>query len=108
MDKISNVESFQLHSPIVVFRYLLLVLGHSLGCLVSNFIQTIQVLLQLIVIALLVKEFPLKASELYFDRDDCFCAIRQVEWCLLLVFVSSSCMPIGHLVILGPCSLCPH
>ena len=56
-----------------------MVLGHSLGCLVSNFVQTIQALLQLIVIDLLVKEFPPKASEPYFDRDDCFCAIRQVN-----------------------------
>ena len=75
-DEISDVESFQLHSPIVVFGHLLLVLGHSLGRLVSNFVQIVQVLLQLIVVDLLVKEFPSKASEPYFDRDDYFCAIR--------------------------------
>ena len=62
--------------------YLLLVLGHPLGSLISDFIQEIQVLLQLVVVALLVKELPPKAGESYFDRDDCFCAIGQVEWCL--------------------------
>ena len=40
-DEISDVESFQLHSPIIVLGYLLLVLGHSLGCLVSNLVQVL-------------------------------------------------------------------
>ena len=81
-DEVSDVEFFQLHPSIVVFGYLLLVLGHPLGSLISDFIQEIQVLLQLVVVALLVKELPPKAGESYFDRDDCFCAIGQVEWCL--------------------------
>ena len=78
-DEVSNVEFFQLHPSIVVFGYLLLVLGHPLGSLISDFIQEIQVLLQLVVVALLVKKLPPKASKSYFDRDDCFCAIGQVE-----------------------------
>ena len=35
-DEIFDVESFQLHSPIEILGYLLLVLGHSLRCLVSD------------------------------------------------------------------------
>ena len=43
--EVSNVEPFQFYSLIVVFGHLLLVLDHSLGGLVSYFVQTIQVLL---------------------------------------------------------------
>ena len=75
-DKIPDAESFQFHSLVVVFGYLLLVLGHSLGGLVFDFVQTIQVQLQLIVIALFVKELLPEAGEPYFDWDDCFYAVR--------------------------------
>ena len=81
-DEVSDVEFFQLHPLIVVFGYLLLVLGHPLGSLISDFVQEIEVLLQLVVVALFVKELSPKASESYFDRDDCFYAISQVEWYL--------------------------
>ena len=74
-DMVSDVKSFELYPLVVVFGHLLLVLGHSLGGLVSNFVQTIQVQLQLIVVALFIKEFPLEASEVHFDWNDCFCAI---------------------------------
>ena len=67
---------FSFNSLVVVFGYLLLVLGHSLGGLVFDFVQTIQVQLQLIVIALFVKEFLFEDGEPYFDWDDCLCAVR--------------------------------
>ena len=67
MDEIPDAESFQFHSLIVVFGYLLLVLGHSLGGLVSDFVQVIKVQPQLIVIALFVKELPPEANEPHFD-----------------------------------------
>ena len=44
-DKVFDVEPFQFYSLIVVFGHLLLVLDHSLGGLVSYFVQIIQVLL---------------------------------------------------------------
>ena len=64
---------------VVVLGHLLLVLGHSLRDLVSDLVQTIQVQLQLVVIAAFVKELLPKAGEPYFDKDDCLYAICQVE-----------------------------
>ena len=73
--EVTDVKFFQLHSSIVVFGYLLLVLGHPLSCLISYFINEVQVLLQLVVVVLLVEKLSFEAGESYFDRDDCLCAI---------------------------------
>ena len=44
-DKVTDVKFFQLHPSIVVFSYLLLVLGHPLRSLISYLVQKVQVLL---------------------------------------------------------------
>ena len=75
------MEPFELYFLVVVLHHLLLILGNSLRSLVSDFVQTIQVQLQLVVVAVFVKEFLPEASEPYFDGDDYFCAICQVEGC---------------------------
>ena len=59
------MEPFELYFLVVVLRHLLLILGHSLRSLVSNFVQTIQVQLQLVVVAVFVKEFLPETSEPY-------------------------------------------
>ena len=43
-DEVTDVEFFQLHPSIVVFSYLLLVLGHPLRGLISYFVHEVQVL----------------------------------------------------------------
>ena len=78
------MELFELYSLIVVLCHLPLILGHSSRSLVFNFVQTVQVQLQLVVVAVFIKEFHLGASKSYFNRDHCFCAICQVERCFLL------------------------
>ena len=69
------MEPFELYSLVVVLCHLPLILSHSLRSLVSNFVQTIQVQFQLVVVAVFVKEFCLGASMSYFDGDHCLCAI---------------------------------
>ena len=81
-DEVSDVEPFELYPLIVVLGHLLLVLGHSLRGLIFDFVQTIQVQLQLVVVAAFDKELLLEAGEPYFDGDNCLCAICQVELCL--------------------------
>ena len=81
-DEVTDVKFFQLHPSIVVFSYLLLVLGHPLRSLISYLVQKVQVLLQLVVVVLLVEKLPPETGEPYFDRDDCFCAVGQVKRCL--------------------------
>ena len=44
-DKVTDVKFFQLYPSIVVFNYLLLVLGHPLRNLISYFVHKVQVLL---------------------------------------------------------------
>ena len=44
-DEVTDVKFFQLHPLIVVFSYLLLVLGHPLRNLISYFVHKVQVLL---------------------------------------------------------------
>ena len=73
-----------LYSLVVVLCHLLLILDHSLRSLVSDFVQTIQIQFQLVVIALFVKEFHPRTSEPYFNEDNYFCAICQVEGCFFL------------------------
>ena len=43
-DEVTDVKFFQLHPSIVVFSYLLLVLGHPLRSLISYFVHEVQVL----------------------------------------------------------------
>ena len=81
-DEVTDVKFFQLHPSIVVFSYLLLVLGHPLRSLIFYLIQKVQVLPQLVVVVLLVEKLPPEAGEPYFNRDDYFCAVGQVKWCL--------------------------
>ena len=81
-DEVTDVKFFQLHPSIVVFSYLLLLLGHPLRSLISYFVQKVQVLLQLVVVVLFVEKLPPEAGEPYFDRDDYFCAVGQVKRCL--------------------------
>ena len=69
------MEPFELYLLVVVLSHVLLVLGHSLRGLVSNFVQTIQVQLQFVIVVVFVEEFLPKASEPYLDGDDYFCAI---------------------------------
>ena len=73
--EVTDVKFFQLRSSIVVFGYLLLVLGYPLSCLISYFVNEVQVLLQLVVVVLLIEKLSFEAGESYFDRDDCLCAI---------------------------------
>ena len=56
------MEPFELYFLVVVLRHLLLILGHSLRSLIFDFIQTIQVQLQLVVVAVFVKKFCHRAS----------------------------------------------
>ena len=44
-DEVTDVKFFQLHPSIVVFSYLLLVLGHPLSNLISYFVHEVQVVL---------------------------------------------------------------
>ena len=44
-DEVTDVKFFQIHPSIVVFSYLLLVLGHPLRSLISYFVHKVQVLL---------------------------------------------------------------
>ena len=60
---------------VVILGHFLLVLSHPLKGLVYDFVQIVQVQLQLIFVALFIKEFPPEVGESYFNRDDCFCAI---------------------------------
>ena len=44
-DEVTDVKFFQLHPSIVVFSYLLLVLGHPWPSLISYFVHKVQVVL---------------------------------------------------------------
>ena len=44
-DEVTDAKFFQLHPSIVVFSYLLLVLGHRLSSLISYFVHEVQVVL---------------------------------------------------------------
>ena len=78
-DEIPYIKSSELYPLIVVFGYLQLILRHHDGSLFSYFVQTIQVLPQVIVIAFFVECLLLDAGYSYLDRDHDFSAIGEPE-----------------------------
>ena len=78
-DEVAYVKSSELYPLVVVFGHLLLVLRHSTGSFVSDFIQAIQVDSQVIVIAFFVEYLSPDAGYSYLDRDHCFSAIGELE-----------------------------
>ena len=78
-DEVTYVKSSELYPLVVVFSHLLLVLRHSARCLVSYFVQTIQVDSQVIVIVFFVEYLSPDAGYPYLDWDHCFSAIGEFE-----------------------------
>ena len=78
-DEVSYVQSPEFNPLIVVFGHLQLVLRHIAGCVVSYFVQTVQVESQLIVIAPFVERSSSDAHYPHFNWDYCFCAIGKPE-----------------------------
>ena len=76
-----NAESLEFYLLVVIFNHPLLVLGHSLRGLIFNFVQAIQIQLQLFVVAIFAKELLSQANDSYLDGDDCFRTICEVEGC---------------------------
>ena len=78
-DEIPYVKSSKLYSLIVVFSHLRLILHHSNGSFFSYFIQTIQVDLQVIVIAFFIEYLSLDAGYSYLNWEHGFSAIGELE-----------------------------
>ena len=78
-DEVAYVKSSELYPLVVVFNHLLLVLRHSAGGFDSDFVQTIQVDPQLIVIVFFMQYLSLDASYSYFDWYYCFSAKGEPE-----------------------------
>ena len=66
---VSDAESLEFYLLVVIFNHLLLVLGHSLRGLISNFVQAIQIQLQLVVITIFAKELLSQAGDSYLNGD---------------------------------------
>ena len=81
-DKVAYVQSSELYPLVVVFGHLLLLYRHSAVSFVSYFVQTIQVVSQLVVIVFFAQYFSPNAGYSYLDRDYCFSAIGESEGCL--------------------------
>ena len=78
-DEIPYIKSSELYPLIVVFDHLQLILRHPDGSLFSYFVQTIQVLPQVIVIAFFVECLLPDVGYSYLDRDHDFNAIGEPE-----------------------------
>ena len=55
---------------VVIFGHLLLILGHSLRGFIFNFVQAIQIQLQLVVVDIFAEELLSQVGDSYLDRDD--------------------------------------
>ena len=76
-DEVSYVQLSELNPLIVVFGHLQLVLRHLAGCIVSYFVQTIQVEPQFVIVDPFVESSSPDARDPYFDWDYCLCAIGK-------------------------------
>ena len=91
-DKVSNVESSELHHLVVILGHLLLVCRHLLGCSISRFVQVIQVDSQLIVITIFMESLWSQAGDSFFDWNYYFSTIGETEGGLS--YWGSCCSPI--------------
>ena len=78
-DEVAYVKSSELYPLVVVFGRLLLVLRHFARCLVSYFVQTVQVDSQVIVIVFFVEYLSPNAGYSYLDWNHCFNAIGEFK-----------------------------
>ena len=78
-DEVSYVQSSKFNPLIVALGHLFLILRHLAGCVVSYFVQKVQVESQFIVIEPFVECSSSDARYPHFDWDYCFCAIGKPE-----------------------------
>lgn len=99
-DEVPSIKSFDLHFLVIVPGHCSFVLFHSLLSFVSNFVDQVQIAINFFFILLFFISLQPNARQPYFHWYD---DLRQKSaWMvfLLLAPLSSSCMPIGHLVVL--------
>ena len=81
-DKVPYVQSPKFDPLVVILGHLFLILCHPTGCVVSYFVQAVQVESQFIVIESFCESFSSDARYPNLYWDYCFCAIGKLEGCL--------------------------
>ena len=78
-DEVSYVQSPEFNPLIVILGHLFLILFHLAGCVVSHFIQKVQVESQFIVIEPFTERSSSNARYPHLDWDYCFRAIGKFK-----------------------------
>ena len=76
-DKVPYVKSSELHSFVIVFGHLLLILRHPARSSFSNFVQAIQIDLQLIIVVVFMEELLSNVGDSHFNQDYCLNTIGE-------------------------------